>query len=136
MQLKALVAGLKNAVIEGSLEREIAGITYDSRRVTPGMVFVAISGQNVDGHAYIASALAGLTDVDAITVSMARLARDSVLSPSTASASILLACAMNTMVKAGIAILTGGPALRKVITPLFAALFGVSLGACLFVAMR
>ena len=57
MQLKALVAGLKNAVIEGSLEREIAGITYDSRRVTPGMVFVAISGQNVDGHAYIASAL-------------------------------------------------------------------------------
>jgi uncharacterized membrane protein (DUF4010 family) len=67
---------------------------------------------------------------------MARLARDNVLSPSTASASILLACATNTMVKAGIAILTGGPALRKVITPLFAALFGVSLGACLFVAMR
>jgi len=102
------------------------------------VLFAATAAHHYFGRAgaYIASALAGLTDVDAITVSMARLARDNVLSPSTASASILLACAMNTMVKAGIAILTGGPALRKVITPLFAALFGVSLGACLFVAMR
>ncbi len=85
--------------------------------------------------AYIASALAGLTDVDAITVSMARLARDNVMKPSTAGASILLACASNTLVKAGIAILTGGPSLRRVIAPLFAVLFVVSLGACLFVAM-
>jgi len=85
--------------------------------------------------AYIASALAGLTDVDAITVSMARLARDNVMAPSTAGASILLACAMNTIVKAGIAFLTGGPSLRRVITPLFAVLFVVSLAACVVVAM-
>jgi len=43
--------------IEGSLDREISGITYDSRRITPGMVFVAIPGLNVDGHDYIGTAL-------------------------------------------------------------------------------
>lgn len=85
--------------------------------------------------AYVASGLAGLADVDAITVSMARLARDTVMAPSTAGASILLACASNTLVKGGIAYVTGGPALRKVITPLFALLFAVSLVACVFVAM-
>jgi len=85
---------------------------------------------------YIASGLAGLTDVDAITVSMARLARENVLAPGTAGASILLACAMNTLVKGGIAVLTGGASLRRVIMPLFAALFVASLAACLFVATR
>ena len=86
--------------------------------------------------AYVASGIAGLTDVDAITVSMARLARDNVMTSNTAGASILLACATNTLVKAGIAYATGGPSLRKVIMPLFAALFAVSLAACLVVAMR
>jgi uncharacterized membrane protein (DUF4010 family) len=101
------------------------------------VLFAARAAHHYFGSAgaYIASALAGLTDVDAITVSMARLARDDVMTPSTASASILLACAMNTLVKAGIAFLTGGPSLRRVITPLFAALFVVSLAACVVVAM-
>jgi uncharacterized membrane protein (DUF4010 family) len=101
------------------------------------VLFAARAAHHYFGSAgaYIASALAGLTDVDAITVSMARLARDDVMTPSTASASILLACAMNTLVKAAIAFLTGGPSLRRVITPLFAALFVVSLAACVVVAM-
>ncbi len=101
------------------------------------VLFVARAAHHYFGSAgaYIASALAGLTDVDAITVSMARLARDKVMTHSTANASILLACAMNTGVKAGIAILTGGASLRRVIAPLFAALFVVTLGACLFVAL-
>jgi UDP-N-acetylmuramoyl-L-alanyl-D-glutamate--2,6-diaminopimelate ligase len=43
--------------VEGSLDREIAGIVYDSRRVTPGMVFVAIPGAHVDGHDFINSAI-------------------------------------------------------------------------------
>ena len=66
---------------------------------------------------------------------MARLARDEVISTTTAGASILLACASNTLVKGGIAFVVGGTALRRVVTPLFAALFAVSLGACLFVAL-
>jgi UDP-N-acetylmuramoyl-L-alanyl-D-glutamate--2,6-diaminopimelate ligase len=57
MQLKELVKKLPVLRVEGSLDREIAGIVYDSRRVTPGMVFVAIPGAHVDGHDYINSAI-------------------------------------------------------------------------------
>jgi UDP-N-acetylmuramoyl-L-alanyl-D-glutamate--2,6-diaminopimelate ligase len=57
MQLRQLVQQLRAASVEGSLDREVAGITYDSRRVTPGMVFVAIPGQNTDGHDFINTAI-------------------------------------------------------------------------------
>ncbi len=34
-------------------------VVIDSRRVTPGAVFVALPGENVDGHSFVASAVAG-----------------------------------------------------------------------------
>lgn len=57
MQLKDLLQQLPAVKVEGPLDRDIAGITYDSRRVTPGMVFVAIPGHNVDGHEFINNAI-------------------------------------------------------------------------------
>lgn len=57
MHLKQLLHPLPTASVDGTIEREIAGIAYDSRRVGPGRVFVAIPGQNVDGHDYIDSAI-------------------------------------------------------------------------------
>ena len=57
MQLRQLIQDLPGATVEGSLDRDVAGITYDSRRVTPGMVFVAIPGQHVDGHEFIGTAV-------------------------------------------------------------------------------
>jgi len=57
MLLKQLVQQLATVSVEGPLEGEVAGIAYDSRRVTPGMIFVAIPGQNTDGHEYIGTAL-------------------------------------------------------------------------------
>jgi len=57
VQLKQLVDELSPVKVEGPLEREIAGICYDSRRVTPGMVFVAIPGLKTDGHEYISTAI-------------------------------------------------------------------------------
>ncbi len=57
MQLKDIIKQLSVTAVEGPLEREVAGITYDSRRVTPGMVFVAIQGAQVDGHDFIHSAI-------------------------------------------------------------------------------
>src|SRR5437773_5326376 len=57
MQLKHLVDELSAVKVEGPLDREIAGISYDSRRVTPGMVFVAIPGQKTDGHEFISTAI-------------------------------------------------------------------------------
>ena len=58
MQLKELLKKLPVLRVEGSLDREVSGIVYDSRRVTPGMVFVAIPGVNVDGHDFINTAIA------------------------------------------------------------------------------
>jgi uncharacterized membrane protein (DUF4010 family) len=100
------------------------------------ILFVAKAAHQYFGSAgvYVASALAGLTDVDAITISVTRLARDRVLAANTANASILLACAMNTLVKGGIAGIMGGAALRRVIIPVFAVLFFCSLGACIVIA--
>ncbi|HEV2495531.1 MAG TPA: MgtC/SapB family protein [Terriglobia bacterium] len=83
---------------------------------------------------YLASALDGLADVDAITVSVTRLAHDRVMAAHTANASILLAAAMNTLVKGIIAAWIGGRALRGVITPIFAALLVAALAAFLVVA--
>jgi uncharacterized membrane protein (DUF4010 family) len=79
--------------------------------------------------------LAGLTDVDAITVSAARMASDQILASHTANAAILLACASNTLVKGGIALVIGGRPLRPAIGPIFLALFLASLAVCLVVAM-
>src|SRR5262245_4694649 len=57
MLLRDLVRALPSATVEGALDREIAGLTYDSRRVTPGMLFVAIPGQHTDGHEFIDAAV-------------------------------------------------------------------------------
>jgi UDP-N-acetylmuramoyl-L-alanyl-D-glutamate--2,6-diaminopimelate ligase len=57
MQLKDIVTQLRPLSIGGPLDREIVGITYDSRRVTPGMLFVAVPGNRADGHSFILSAV-------------------------------------------------------------------------------
>ncbi len=41
-----------------SLEVECTGVAYDSRRVTPGMVFVAVPGLKADGLQYVPQAIA------------------------------------------------------------------------------
>src|SRR5947207_3720331 len=57
MQLRQLIHGIPAATVDGPLDRVVAGIAYDSRRITPGMVFVAIPGQQTDGHEFIAVAI-------------------------------------------------------------------------------
>jgi len=61
---------------------------------------------------YLASALGGTTDVDAVTLSSARLAKEG-LEPLTSTISILIAIAVNTVVKTGLAIGVGGWVLGK-----------------------
>jgi len=41
----------------GDSAREIASIEIDSRRVTPGALFVALAGEHTDGHAFIQAAV-------------------------------------------------------------------------------
>jgi uncharacterized membrane protein (DUF4010 family) len=59
------------------------------------------------GGAYIAALVAGMADVDAITLSMGDLARGG-LAVKVAAVAILLAAASNTITKAGIAVSAGG----------------------------
>ncbi len=56
MRLGDLAAGA-GAALEGSAEVEITGIAYDSRRVNPGDLFVAVQGLQVDGHVYLPDAI-------------------------------------------------------------------------------
>ena len=52
-------AGLAGAATGGALaDVAVHGIAHDSRRVTPGAVFVAVPGAHVDGHAHAADAVA------------------------------------------------------------------------------
>ena len=53
-ELTSQISFLSQAEIPGV---EIAGVEYDSRRVTAGSVFVAMRGGTTDGNRYIASAL-------------------------------------------------------------------------------
>ncbi len=57
MRLDELARGA-GAVLEGNPEVEITGIAYDSRRVSPGDLFVAVQGLHVDGHHYVGDAVA------------------------------------------------------------------------------
>lgn len=72
MKLKQIIAEAGIADAESVIDREISGIAYDSRQVTPGMLFVAIRGRNVDGHEYIKTAIkrgaaAVICQMDALT---------------------------------------------------------------------
>lgn len=58
LRLRELVRELPQAAVEGPLDREITGLAYDSRRLTPGMAFFALPGLNEDGHDYIPLAIA------------------------------------------------------------------------------
>lgn len=57
MQLKKLLTGVEYKALQGSLERDVADLAYDSRKVVPDGMFVAIEGTVQDGHAYIDSAV-------------------------------------------------------------------------------
>jgi UDP-N-acetylmuramoyl-L-alanyl-D-glutamate--2,6-diaminopimelate ligase len=57
MKLKDLLAGAGAVTVNADLEREIAGIYNDSRKVLPGGLFVAVPGFREDGSAYIGKAI-------------------------------------------------------------------------------
>jgi UDP-N-acetylmuramoyl-L-alanyl-D-glutamate--2,6-diaminopimelate ligase len=57
MLLKHLIQNLPDTVVTGSVEREIAGLAYDSRRVKPNWLFAALRGEKVDGHSFLEQAI-------------------------------------------------------------------------------
>ncbi|OHB47428.1 MAG: UDP-N-acetylmuramoyl-L-alanyl-D-glutamate--2,6-diaminopimelate ligase [Planctomycetes bacterium GWF2_39_10] len=57
MKLNELCSSLKEHKSSDFLEKEIHGITHDSRKVKDGYVFVAIKGHKLDGHSFVTAAL-------------------------------------------------------------------------------
>lgn len=57
MKLKNILEGIDIVHIDGSMDINIDGIAYDSRKVNQGDVFVCISGYKTDGHQYIKDAI-------------------------------------------------------------------------------
>ena len=58
MKLADIASGVPGAKLEGAGDVEVTGIAYDSRRVKPGDLFVAVTGLHEDGHAFAADAVA------------------------------------------------------------------------------
>jgi uncharacterized membrane protein (DUF4010 family) len=82
---------------------------------------------------YLAAAIAGLTDVDAITLAMANLARGDGEQLAVAARAIVIAALANTVVKSAIAAGAGSPELRRVTLPLSGLLFAAGAAAALLV---
>lgn len=57
MLFSELVKDLPGLLAQGEAEAEVRGLAYDSRRVQPGHLFVAIEGFAADGHRFISQAL-------------------------------------------------------------------------------
>ena len=57
MKLHQLLAGVEVLAANVNMDTEITSVVYDSRKVTPGSLFVAITGFATDGNKYIPMAL-------------------------------------------------------------------------------
>jgi uncharacterized membrane protein (DUF4010 family) len=82
---------------------------------------------------YLAGGVAGLTDVDAISLSMANLATTSPGIIKIARRTIVIAVISNTLVKAGMAAFMGAPALRRTILFVTLLLFASAAAGSLFI---
>ena len=99
-----------------------------------GVVLVVTKAAQValgDVGVYVASFLAGLTGLDAITLSMAQLAGSEV-SYQVATQALLLAAAANTLAKGGLVLALGAPALRRSTLPVFGLLSLVGMGLAIW----
>ncbi len=125
--LSILVAGFGVSVYYHKINREHSGL---GKALSPGepldlksafffgllytvILFVVsyANGQFGTMGIFISSAIASLTDIDAITISVAKLAQAS-MDLSTAQNAILLAMLCNTLVKIGISVWAGSKQLR------------------------
>jgi len=81
---------------------------------------------------YFASAIAGLTDVDAITLSVSRLASNAQLDIRVAGMAVVIAALMNTIAKGAITFFMGSPELRRTVIRAFSVIFLVGFLSSMF----
>lgn len=97
------------------------------------VVLVAKAAQVYLGDAglYLAAAVAGLTDVDAITLAMANLAQGDPANLQSAARAIVIAVMANTLTKSGMAVGMGSPELRRITLPIALLLLATGAGSAL-----
>src|SRR3989442_10454663 len=78
MRLRECGDVLDGVTMRGSLDREVTGLTDDSRRVSPGWLFVAVKGTQSDGHRFLAQAVAA--GAGAIVVETGRVSGETMAS--------------------------------------------------------
>ena len=57
MKLREYLERFEYKIIQGTVDREITEVVYDSRKLTQGCLFVCIEGANFDGHSAISEAV-------------------------------------------------------------------------------
>jgi len=57
LKIKDILRALPEYSFQGDDETELTGVVYDSRRVRPGSLFVAVRGYKTDGHDFVAEAV-------------------------------------------------------------------------------
>ncbi len=87
-----------------------------------------------DSGFYIVSILSGLTDVDAITLTMSQIARDNPEKAHQATVAITLATFSNTLLKGGMAFMMGSKRMRKIVLIGFGITISVGIGALVLVS--
>jgi len=94
------------------------------------VVFKIVEGRSPGQGQLVVAGLAGLSDVDAVTLSMAKFALDG--GPeATATAAIVIAALTNTLVKCGLAAALGSAALRRRVLIGTGAILAAGTGALL-----
>jgi UDP-N-acetylmuramoyl-L-alanyl-D-glutamate--2,6-diaminopimelate ligase len=57
MTIEKILNGIDVVSVSGNSTEIVSSVEFDSRKVTPGSLFVAVKGFNTDGHDYIASSI-------------------------------------------------------------------------------
>ena len=57
MRLEQILTDIEYKILQGTLDKDVSDIAYDSRKTVKGGMFVAIQGTLVDGHNFIVSAV-------------------------------------------------------------------------------
>ena len=57
MTIKELIVNIRVKNIRGEVDQAVTAIHFDSRKVVPGSVFVAVKGRATDGHMFIDKAV-------------------------------------------------------------------------------
>lgn len=55
--IRSLMVGIQAKEIRGNMDQAVSAIHFDSRKVVPGSVFVAVRGRATDGHQFIEMAV-------------------------------------------------------------------------------